>query len=729
MTKKLQLLFIYIIIFSLFITSCQDQVVIETPQIETTVSPSNTPSQAPSDTKTPIQTSTAFPTFTATATSLPSATPSPELPNQNLANTAIPFYSYQITSANYRQLEAVATWGTGKAHAICLSPDGLTLAIGTNIGAFLYDSQTYQVLSILQTPFTVKSIAFSSNNQYIALGQTNQTVDIFSNINFERVTQLRVSDWEVGVLSEISILFMPMSNDLLYIVEDDENVYVNRWQYANWISIFTKTIPGNISTYIIPSIDILGVLREDSLFLQSLTFEEENDILMHPVELNAEDLQNLALYNGEIAPSTDGEFIIINTGRALIHWSTSENNITYRLTDYPEPEPDPCTLIPETCLNSNGGLSWECETKPPKPPIETVALTPDNIMILTSINGEGTDFRRAADGLFAWEIDSVYTLIRFTPSGEYFYGIQPDGSIEKRVSADGKLIDVFNLHPNQLFDFDFSPDQNILVAGFSDGWIRVFSVANGQMLGVLDGNATTLNFSPNGNLLAAGLSDGSIRIFELSTGKYFDLPKWHNDILTSITFSDDQQQLLTGSKDCTASLWDINYRYRLWDLTPGINDPYQITDGAMSPGNQKIYLSGDTDSLNIIEGTNIQAFSLPMRGEYVDMALSDDRDWLAVTGSPTLLFPILMNGTLQDPDIIETTAYSIDFSADNSLLFLAQLNQIEFWSIKEKRNLGILSTILENSQDNPPIKLVVSPDGTMIALGNQDGLITIFAIP
>jgi WD40 repeat protein len=280
-----------------------------------------------------------------------------------------------------------------------------------------------------------------------------------------------------------------------------------------------------------------------------------------------------------------------------------------------------------------------------------------------------------------------------------------------------------------MFDFDFSPDQNILAAGFNDGWIRVISVADGQLLGVLDGNATTLDFSQNGDLLAAGLSDGTIRIFELSKGSYFDLPNWHKDVLTKVAFSEDQLHVLAGSNDCTVSLWDLTYRYRLWNLTPGIKDPYQVTDGAFSANNQKIYLSGAADSLNIIEGTNIQTISLPLRGEYVDIALSDGQDWLAVTGAPTLLFPILMNGTLQDPDIIEATAYSSDFSADNSLLFLAQLNQIEFWSIKEKRNLGILSTILENSQDNPPIKLVVSPDGTMIALGNQDGFITIYAIP
>ena len=62
---------------------------------------------------------------------------------------------------------------------------------------------------------------------------------------------------------------------------------------------------------------------------------------------------------------------------------------------------------------------------------------------------------------------------------------------------------------------------------YSDGWIRVYSINNGQLLGVLDGIASSLAFSWDGSLLAAGLSNGTIRIFSLDDGSHTDLTPPH----------------------------------------------------------------------------------------------------------------------------------------------------------------------------------------------------------
>ncbi len=96
------------------------------------------------------------------------------------------------------------------------------------------------------------------------------------------------------------------------------------------------------------------------------------------------------------------------------------------------------------------------------------------------------------------------------------------------------MINFIDQTPGELTDMVFSPDGTILAASYSDGWIRVYSISNGQLLGVLDGNASALAFSRDGSLLTAGLADGGIRIFDLNDGSHTDLPSSHQAAVTTL---------------------------------------------------------------------------------------------------------------------------------------------------------------------------------------------------
>ena len=317
-----------------------------------------------------------------------------------------------------------------------------------------------------------------------------------------------------------------------------------------------------------------------TLALQSLKYVEDNDLLDLPSTIADSFWTRMVNEGGEVAASSDGDFIIISNGAALAHWELLSNEYTYLLDDYPSRIPDPCSQAPDTCLNTSGGFSWSCDGSTAMAPIELIALTPDNIMVLISRNDNLTEFRRVSDGLMPWEIKATFTDVAFSPGGEFFFGLRSDGTIEKRSTLDGTLVDFLNLHPSRMYDIAFSTDGSVLAAGYSDDWIRVFSAASGEMLGVLTGTAQSLEFSPDGALLAAGLTTGAVRIFDLAEGSYYDINPGHLDAVTALSFSSSGDLLLTGSADCTTSLWNITGRYRVSDQDSLWRSAYPDQPGA-----------------------------------------------------------------------------------------------------------------------------------------------------
>ncbi len=426
-------------------------------------------------------------------------------------------------------------------------------------------------------------------------------------------------------------------------------------------------------------------------------------------------------------------FLLISNGASITYWKLHSENFNYLLDDYPKHITDPCTQAPNSCLNRSGGFSWDCGPNPNIPPIELLALTPDNVMVLISRNDEKTEFRRASDSLQLWDLDVSFTDIAYSPGGEFFFGLRPNGMIEKRSTLDGSLIDFIDQHPNRLAAIAFSPDGGVLAAGFNDGWIRVYSTGNGQMLGVLTGDARSLDFSPDGASLAAGLSDGTIRIFQLEAGSHTDLTPRHQDAVTSLSFSRDGTQLFSGSTDCTASLWQVSDRYRIRSLTPDAADPFRIYDVAQSFDSHWLFIAGDHAGIYAFYDADQENILLPEAISLTDLALSSDDASLALSGlknwflpNPTTYPPL--NPIILSPEMTQKT-YALGFSPDNTLLAAITDSDLLFWAVESQSLLADIPLPEEFLTDSVPIGLAFSPYGDMIVVGTENGLIHVFGIP
>lgn len=112
---------------------------------------------------------------------------------------------------------------------------------------------------------------------------------------------------------------------------------------------------------------------------------------------------------------------------------------------------------------------------------------------------------------------------------------------------------------NIVYTVAFSPDGQTLASGGEKQPIKLWSLSNGNVKGILTGHSQsvyTVAFSPDGKTLASGSSDFTIRIWNLLTGEpTFTLG--HSGSVYSLAFSTDGQIIVSGSGDKTIKVWTL----------------------------------------------------------------------------------------------------------------------------------------------------------------------------
>ena len=177
-------------------------------------------------------------------------------------------------------------------------------------------------------------------------------------------------------------------------------------------------------------------------------------------------------------------------------------------------------------------------------------------MSLSGLNLGGADL---SDSVFTDMFASVFATA-FSPNGELLAAGTANGEVRLWRVADRQLITVFKGGAGPAWSVAFSPDSKTLASGCGDPNVYLWNVENGAMRQLIGHTVSvrTLAFSPDGYTLASGSEDCTVRLWDLQASPaQAQVCEGHEDWVYSLAFSPDGALLASGSGDHTVRLWDL----------------------------------------------------------------------------------------------------------------------------------------------------------------------------
>ncbi len=239
--------------------------------------------------------------------------------------------------------------------------------------------------------------------------------------------------------------------------------------------------------------------------------------------------------------------------------------------------------------------------------------------------------------------ESVNRIV-FNPDGKSILTIGYDDTLRLWEVATGNFLNVLEEHTDSINDVKFNPDGTMLATGSSDNTIRLWDVQSWMEIQTLTADTHSVHsvaFSPDGNTLASGSYDGTIRLWDIANGMTYRTFKGHTSSVSTIKFSSDRQTLVSRSSDGTVLVWDltpvepINTIVSLSPVSvqsPAIGENLvfmlNIAEGQNVAGYQAT-VSFDNTALRYVESAN--GDYLPSTAYVIEPAIVEDKVTLAAT--------------------------------------------------------------------------------------------------
>ncbi|ORY81873.1 WD domain-containing protein [Protomyces lactucae-debilis] len=159
-------------------------------------------------------------------------------------------------------------------------------------------------------------------------------------------------------------------------------------------------------------------------------------------------------------------------------------------------------------------------------------------------------------------------------------------------------------------------DQDIFAVGYSDGSIRLWTMASGQLIVTLNGHRsaiTSLAFDLDGMRLASGSRDTNIVLWDVIAEVGITRLKGHRDQITALLFLevDGASHLLSTSKDAFLKLWDLTTSHAVETHTAHRGETWAL---AQSPDGSTLATAGQDGELKL---WSINAKAQPANNEKV----------------------------------------------------------------------------------------------------------------
>ena len=608
---------------------------------------------------------------------------------------------------------AKARFGKGGITTIQFSPDGTLLAVGSNIGVWLYDVATGEEKSLFGSGMC-EALQFSPDGRFLTASSEETLIQLWE-IATEREVPL------IDLYGNASVLRFSSDGKTLIGLSSGGHAAITRLNIESGKGKTKHLKTGLFGIGLFSSEDFFGVYamtndkiaigKQDGIIqLWDVATRKKLSTLKGHGDLPLQPLKNPRhrVFRRNINTVLAVAFSPDGTKLA-----SGSRDMTVRLSD---------------TTGNMDSMTLQKHTGP----TNALAFSPDGKMLASGSTDKTVQLWDATTGeplaTLTGHINGI-TALAFSPDGNTLVSGSADGTIRFWQTATGAPADtLITGHTQSIKAATFFKDSSTLVSAAFNGEITFWDVETSQKSAVQDiGHRdwySAVAFSPDGTKLVSAAADGTIvfggfpiggfsskkpdnltRLTDVSTGA--ELATWQKHARKPIFSPDDRTKTVATILGGTIRLWNTETGDEL--VIPILDD---LPLGRHHNLPTILAVAFSPDGRWLVSGTT--------EGEI--------RMWDVATGEALTVFSELTE-PMEQEHLRHISA--VAFSLDRALLAAGTPTQLHLWDVHTGHKIFSVSTVHERGwviHRGYPRPLVFSPDGVILVSGHDSGIIQLWDV-